>query len=289
VEDEAKRVEASFNAADMLFLAGAWADAIKAYDGFVSRYERTPAAGPFVVKAAWRTSEAEGNRNKHGAQVRAWQWTVDLYKRLVNQPGSMSAEYAAHAHFLIIEEDMREFEKFQIKGSQAQIDKKRDEGWLKVQGFDTRYREVLKYGHLEWSLAAEFRIGYAYEVYAKAISNIPMPTLDEMLKSAGLSKQEMKLIKSMPQEKQDEFVAQIEDKLQQDLNQAVEGMELKAQTQYKITIEHARNNNISNEWTLLALERMNAYDQENFPRQHNGIIEVGNDAVSVPPWAGEVE
>lgn len=289
VEDEEKRIASAFNAADMLYRAGAWADAVKAYGGFVSRYERTLVAGPYVVKAAWRTAEAEGKRGKHAAQVKAWKWTVDLYKRLVNQPGSASAEYAAHAHFLIIEEDMREFEKFQIKGSQKKIDQLREEGALQVQSFETRYREVLAYGHLEWSLAAEFRIGYAYEIYAKATAKIPLPSLDEMLKAAGLSKQEIKLIKSMPEEKRAEWQAQIEEKIQADLDQAVAGMEAKAQAQYKVTIEHARAGNISNEWTILALERMNAYDPDNYPRQHNGIVELGYDAVAVPPWAGEVE
>jgi cellulose synthase operon protein C len=288
-EDEAKRVEAAFNASDMPFRAGSWNAAVAAYEDFIARYERNPSAGPFVVKAIFRLSQAEGHLNKKKSEIKAWERTVELYKRLVNQPGSMSAEYAAQAHFLLIEEDMSVFEKFEIKGNQKQIDEKRKEGAEKVKEFETRYREIADYRRPEWSLAAEFRIGYAYEVYAKAILNTPMPTLDEMLKMAGMSKEEIKYIKSMPADEREDMQFQIEDKIRAKLEETVSAMETKAQAEYKIAIDLARKGNISTEWTLLALERMNAYDPDNYPRQHNGIIEQGSDAIAVPPWAGEVE
>ncbi|MCK9462558.1 MAG: tetratricopeptide repeat protein [Proteobacteria bacterium] len=289
VADETKRVEAAFNAADMPFRAGSWGAAVKSYEAFVGKYERNTTAGPFVVKAAYRLAEAEGNRNKKKSQIKAWQRTVELYKRLVNQPGSMSAEYAAHANFLIIEEDMRVFEKFEIKGNQKQIAAKQVEGAEKVKEFEARYREIADYRRPEWSLAAEFRIGYAYEVYAKAYLNTPMPTLDDMLKMAGMSKAEIKYIKSMPADEREDMQYQIEDKIRAKLEETVSAMEEKAQAEYKIAIDLARKGNISNEWTLLALERMNAYDPDNYPRQHNGIVEGGSDVVAVPPWAGEVD
>jgi tetratricopeptide (TPR) repeat protein len=273
----------------MPFRARAWEAAIESYEDFVGRYERNPSAGPFVVKAIFRLAEAQGERGKKVKQIKAWERTVELYKRLVNQPGSMSAEYAAHAHFLLIEEDMRAFEKFEIKGNRKQIDEKTREGAEKVKDFEARYREIADYRRPEWSLAAEFRIGYAYEVYAKAILNTPMPTLDEMLKLAGMSKEEIKYIKAMPQEERDDMQYQIEDKIRAKLEESVSAMEAKAQAEYKIAVDLARKGNISNEWTLLALERMNAYDPDNYPRQHNGIVEVGGDVVAVPPWAGEVD
>jgi cellulose synthase operon protein C len=289
VDDETKRVEAAFNAADMPFRAGSWSAAIKSYEDFIARFERSPEAGPFVVKSIFRVSEAQGHLNKKKDQIKTWERTVELYKRLVNQPGSMSAEYAAQAHFLMIEEDMRVFEKFEIKGNRKQIDEKTKEGAEKVKEFEARYREIAEYRRPEWSLAAEFRIGYAYEIYAKAILNTPMPTLDEMLKLAGMSKTEIKYIKSMPAEEREEMQFQIEDKIRAKLEESVTAMEDKAQAEYKVAVDLARKGNISNEWTLLALERMNAYDPDNYPRQHNGIVEQGSDMIAVPPWAGEVE
>lgn len=288
VDAEDKRVEAAFNAADMLFRAGMWNEASRAYETFILRNGRNTGAGALVVKAAYRMSEADGKRGRRADQVRAWRQTLELYGRLVNQPGSMSAEYAAHAHFLLIEEDMREFEKFTIRGSRKQIEQRRQEGAEKVRSFEARYREISRYRRPEWSLAAEFRIGYAYEVYAKAILGTPMPTLDEMLQMAGMSKAEIRYIKTMPEEERADMQFQIEDKIREKLEETVSAMEAKAQAEYRIAVDLSRKGNISNEWTLLALERMNAYDPDNYPRQHNGAVETGLDMVAAPPWAGEV-
>jgi tetratricopeptide (TPR) repeat protein len=290
VDDPKKSIEARFNAADMQYRAGKWKDAIKAYSGFLQRYDRNREAGPFVVKAAYRAAQAEVKTSKKRKDIiAAWNRTVDVYKRLVGEPGSMSAEYAAECHFLTIEEDMRDFEKFEIKGAQKQIEDRQREGAEKVKSFEERYRQIQQYRRPVWSLAAEFRIGYAYEVYAKAILNIPLPSLDEMMKLAGMSKQEIAYIKKMPKEERDQLQYQIEDKIQAKRNEAVAAMEERAQEEYKIAVKLAREGNISNEWTLLALERMNAYDPDNYPRQHNGIVELRADTVAAPPFAAMVE
>ena len=65
--------------------------------------------------------------------------------------------------------------------------------------------------------------------------------------------------------------------------------EVKAQAEYKIAVDLARKGNISNEWTLLALERMNAYDPDNYPRRHNGIILREENNLAAPSFAGEVQ
>jgi hypothetical protein len=212
--------------------------------------------------------------------IKAWNKTVELYNRLAQTPGSMSAEYAAKSHFMVIEQDMRKFEKFTIRGSQKVIDRKIKEGAEKVKEFESRYRKVQKYRRPEWSLAAEFRIGYAFEVYAKALLNIPVPPLD---------RQTQKLLRQLPPEDRDLVMIEYEDKFRAALEEYVAGAEEKAQSEYKIAVELARRGNISNAWMLKALERMNAYDPDNFPRQHNGVIEVEENTLTAPPWAAEVK
>ncbi len=279
--DPEKRVEAAFNAADMYFKAKNWRDAITAYNKFIKKYDSERKAGPSVVKAAYRISKAEGKlRGKKRNPVNEWRRTAELYGRLARDPGSMSAEYAAECHFMLIEEDMRKFEKFKIKGSQKAIESKKQEGAEKVKEFERRYREVQKYRRPEWSLAAEFRIGYAYEVYAKAMLNIPLPPLDKKTK---------KLLKQLPAEDRELVMIEYEDKFRAAMEQYVAGAEQKAQSEYKIAVGLAKKGNISNDWTLLALERMNAYDPDNYPRQHNGVIEMESNTLAAPPWASEVE
>jgi tetratricopeptide (TPR) repeat protein len=278
--DKVKSIEAAFNAADMSYRAKQWRNSVGAYDDFIKRYSRTKQAGELLVKASYRTSLAEKKMGRKRDKIKAWEQTVELYKRQVNEPGSISAEYAAESHFMLIEEDMRVFEKFSIKGSQKVIDKKLKEGAEKVQSFEERYREIAQYRRPEWSLGAEFRIKYAYEVYAKAILNIPFPPLDKEAK---------KLMKQLLPEDRDMVMMDLEDRFREETEKVVTPMEEKAKAEYKIAVELARRGNISNEWTLLALERMNAYDPDNYPRRHNGIITVEDNSLTAPPFALEVQ
>jgi hypothetical protein len=93
----------------------------------------------------------------------------------------------------------------------------------------------------------------------------------------------------LPPEDRDLVMIEYEDKFRAALEEYVAGAEEKAQSEYKIAVELARRGNISNAWTLKALERMNAYDPDNFPRQHNGVIEVEKNTLTAPPWAAEVK
>lgn len=277
--DRIKSIEASFNAADMYFRAKKWKEAISAYDEYIKQHGNDKEAGPYVVKATYRIGLAQKNRGRLKEQAQAWKTTVQYYDSLVAQPGSISAEYAAESHFSLIEEDMRQFEKFQIKGNQKAIDTKIKFGAEQVKEFETRYREVQKYRRPEWSLAAEFRIGYAYEVYAKALLNVPFPPLD---------REAQQLMKQLPPEDREMVMLELEDKFRMQMEKLVEPMEKKAQEEYRLAVDLARKGNISNEWTLLALERMNAYDPDNYPRQHNGDIVLEDRTFAAPQWGAEI-
>jgi len=200
--------------------------------------------------------------------------TVDLYRRNVGQAGSVSAEYAAESHFLGIEEDMRKFEKLEIRGGFETIKKRMAEGAEQVKSFENRYREVQDYRRPVWSLAARFRIGYAYEVYAKALLEIPPPPPDDEMK---------KLLKQLPAEDRELAIAQYEDQFRQEMEKTVAAMEDRAKAEYANAVQLAREGNITSEWTLLALERMSAYDPENYPRQHNGLVEIATETLAAPP------
>jgi tetratricopeptide (TPR) repeat protein len=278
--DPVKSIEASFNAADMNFRAERWRRAVDAYNSFIKRFGRSRDAGPMVVKAAHRLGLCLQKLRPGKSVPGEWKRTVDLYNRLVSEPGSMSAEYAARGHFLTIEQEMRQFEKFKIAGTQKQIDGKFREGAERVQYFEKSYRGIQQYRRPEWSLAAEFRIGYAFEVYAKAILNIAVPPLD---------KKTRKLLKQLPPEDRELVMIDYEDRFRAATEEKVTGVEAKAQAEYKVAVELARRGNISNDWTLLALERMNAYDPDNFPRQHNGVIVMEKNILTAPPLADEVE
>jgi tetratricopeptide (TPR) repeat protein len=281
-EEEAdieKKLEADLNAAEMYFKAKKWQKAIDSFSAFLRTYDAEQKAVPYLVKAAHRIAESEGKLARHKNVPTARQKTVDLYQRSQNS-GSISAEYAASDQFALIELDMRKFEKFVIRGTAAQIKEKIAEGAQQVKSLESRYREIAAYGRPEWSLAAEYRIGYAYEVFAKAMLSIPLPPLEAS---------DEKMIKKLPKEDRDAVMAELEDKFRQEMEKQVSPMEDKAKAEYKIAVELAVKGNISNEWTLSALDRMNAYDPENYPRRHPGYVEVIPDTLAAPPFAAEVQ
>ncbi|MBN2527284.1 MAG: tetratricopeptide repeat protein [Deltaproteobacteria bacterium] len=270
------RVEAAFNAADMKFRAKEYRKAIDSFEYFVKNFKNNDKAGPFIVKAAYRIVQCHRARRKLRDERNAEEKVIQYYNEYDPSPGSMSAEYAAESRFLRIEEDMKKFESFAISGTLKQIEKQIAEGAKKVREFETQYKEVQKFRRPVWSLAAAYRVGYAYEVLAKAILNIPPPPLD-----AALQKQ----LRMLPPEDRDLVMMEYEDKFRMAMEQHVSKMEQRAVSEYKIAIKMARAGNLSNKWSLLALERMNAYDPENFPRQHNGLMQMGTDSLTVPPWA----
>ncbi|MBN2803161.1 MAG: tetratricopeptide repeat protein [Deltaproteobacteria bacterium] len=277
-DDSESAIEASFKAADMYYSAKSWNTAIAEYDSFIKKNKNKEGAGPYIVKASYRIGLANHQKRAFNVEAATWKETVDYYNKYVDEPGSISAEYAAESQFNIVEQDMKKFESFSISGTQKVIDKKMTEGAEKVKEFETKYKDIQKFRRPVWSLAAEFRIGFTYEILAKAILNIPPPPLDNELQ---------KQLKMLPQEDRDMVMSEYEDKFRAAMETHVEKMEERAQGEYKLAIEMARKGNISNEWSLLALERMNAYDPGNYPRQHNGLNSVIDDTVSVPSWAPE--
>lgn len=278
-EDAEKKIEAAFTSADMAFRAKSYGQAVASFEQFIRTYKGQKEAGPFVVKAAHRILRAHEARNRLRDIRDAREKVVQYYNEYDDSPGTMSGEYAAESRFSQIEEDMKKFETFSISGTLKQIEKKIKEGAERVKNFESQYKSVQAYRRPKWSLAAAFRVGYAYEVLAKAILNIPPPPLD-----ATLQKQ----LKLLPAEDRELVMIEYEDKFRMAMEQHVGKMEERAQAEYKMAIKMAREGNLSNRWSLLALERMNAYDPDNYPRQHNGAIRRENNSLTVPPWAPEV-
>jgi tetratricopeptide (TPR) repeat protein len=277
--DIEKKVEADFNAEEMYYKAKKWQKSIDGFVEFLRMYDTEPKAFSYLVKASHRIAEAEKILGKQKSMLEARQKTVDLYHS-AKDPGSMSAECAASDQFYLIELDMRIFEKYTIRGNAKQIREKIAEGATQVKALESRYREIAAYGRPEWSLAAEYRIGYAYEVFAKAMLSIPLPPLDP---------EDEKMMKKLPKEDREAVMTELEDKFRQEMEKQVSPMEEKAKAEYKIAVELAMKGNISNEWTLSALERMNAYDPDNYPRRHPGLVEVVQDTVAAPPFAVEIQ
>jgi tetratricopeptide (TPR) repeat protein len=100
---------------------------------------------------------------------------------------------------------------------------------------------VLTYRRANQTLAAYFRMGYVFELYAKAFLAAPCPPE----------------VRRLGAEACDLYKNKIEEN--------VAGIEEKALQRYAVTLEQAQKLGVSNQWTKLARQRANAYKPDTYP------------------------
>src|SRR5690606_19123108 len=100
---ELKRT-ASYVVAEIAFKRENWNLAIREMQGFIQRYRGDSAAGELVVQAYWRISQARKALNQTRDYRTALQDVVRAFGSSGQAPGSIAAEYAANAQFLLTNE-----------------------------------------------------------------------------------------------------------------------------------------------------------------------------------------
>jgi hypothetical protein len=134
-----------------------------------------------------------------------------------------------------------EFEKYRstkLKGSlpkQGKIIKKLQK---RLPELTTRYAAVLQYKSLEWTLAALFRIGGLFEVFAIALYEAPIP-------------------ESFNDEMRDLYQTQLED--------LALPLEDEAVKKYEKAYEKAREERVTNAWTKRIVQALNKFKPSEYP------------------------
>lgn len=260
--NEAEGAEAAYKAADMSYRRRAYPDAIRAYRDFLRRFGSVRGdAALFVVKANWQIAEALRESRQMRDYPRALADTVEAFRRIGAQPGSEAAEYAAHARFLIVEDQLGDYERLTIRGGGAKLKQSVEAKLKRARELEGEYGQVKNFRRPEWTVAAQYRIGYLYERAAKALLDAPVP--------AEVSR--------LGPEAEDIYRGQIQEN--------VTPMEERAVREYQVAVDAAREGAIQNEWTMQALERLNAYRPEDYPIVRPGRSTLELDQQSAPPMA----
>ena len=261
LRDPAERQNAYYRIAEMAFKQQSWTSAVTEMRAFISRYASDRAAGELVVQAYWRIAQA-----RQSARARATEYTsaltdvVNAFARSGQPASSMAAEYAAHAKFLLVDGSIQSFESFAIRpgsprtmeayvnGIKGQI----DEGARTAQGLVGGYEPILGYRRPTWTIATYVRQGRVYEVLARAVLNTPfaMP--------ADLASR----LRRVSADQRDQIRLEVETTIQGVLDQRVRPIECFAVARYALAARAARAGNINNEYTQIAVERLQAYGEE---------------------------
>lgn len=206
---------------------------------FIARYGKDERRLPQVVEANFRLARAQTQLKNPGGATESLRKTAQLGAKL--PAGSDGAEFAAEAAFQLAERRLADLEKQRISGSGRELESSIADFNKKVNEAVVEYDKVLGYKRANWTLAAYFRMGYVFELYAKALLGAPCPPE----------------VKRLGAEACDLYRTKIEEN--------VAGIEDKAVARYVVTIEQAGRLGVANAWTKLARTRANAYRPEQFP------------------------
>ena len=122
-----------------------------------------------------RSSRRRGAHERRAGQRagRAAQKAVALYRKGTT---SAPAGPAAHARYLEGEVVFRDFERVKLASDSKRLKRTLDEKSALMEKAKAAYVDVVTFGDPEWATAALYRIGDAYERFAKALRGAPVPT-----------------------------------------------------------------------------------------------------------------
>ncbi|HUM10689.1 MAG TPA: tetratricopeptide repeat protein [Myxococcaceae bacterium] len=216
---------------------------VKALNEFVRRFGGKANQGELVVEAHKKLGDAYAKSGSPKDARRSWETAAREFDRrgLKADAALQGADAAAEARFMVAEQELRDFDKLKIGGRGKALEQSFTLKRAGVKKVQASYAEVFKYKRLEWTLAALYRQGYVLERFGATINETPVPP---DVKRLG-----------------DEAVAAYQDLLQQQ----TAALEDKAVESYAATLEQARKNRISNEWTKKTLEALNRYRPKEYP------------------------
>jgi TolA-binding protein len=259
VRDADTRRNARYKVAEMALKRGNINEAKKAMRAFIGEYERDPKAGEIVMTAYWNLAELE-KKSALKTYLGSLGNVVDAYKRTGQKSGSISAEYAAHSEFIRADQNIGAFESFKVtpgkpatlKDYVGTLGKQIDDGAKQTQTLVKAYEPIPAYGRPTWTVASLVRSGRVYEVLARAILNAPF------VMPADLQKK----LKQVDEDAREQIRLEVEGAVQQTLDTRVRPIECFAVARYALAVRAAKAGNLDNEYTQIAVDRLQAYGDE---------------------------
>ncbi len=260
---ELKRT-AAYRIAEIAYNRRDWNRTVRDMRAFIRTYQRDPAAGELVVQAHWRIAEARKALRQRRDYQNALRDVVQGFARSGQPPGSLAAEYAAHAAFILADDGSDEFERFAIREGRPRtledyvqsLTRQIDDGAREAQGFVDAYNSVPPYRRPRWTIAAYVQQGRIYELLARAILNAPVPfvlpaAMQQQLRGRRINR-----------DTREEIRIVIEDTVRQVLDQKTRPIECFAVARYALAARAARVGSIDDDYTRAAIDRLQAYGDE---------------------------
>jgi len=220
-----------------------WRGQIRALNEFIEKFAKKSAQAELVVDAKRRIADAYKKQGNTREAEKAWASAADEFDRRKLKPDTspLAAEAAAYSRFQLAEFELEKFDKLRIGGTGKALERSFVAKRAGVKAVNEAYAKVYVYKNLEWTLAALYRRGYALERFAATLIETPIPP---DVKRLG-----------------EEAVVAYQDQLAQQ----TATLEDAAVESYSTTLQEARKNRLSNEWTRRTLEALNRFRPKEYP------------------------
>lgn len=262
--DAATKRTAAYQIGEIAFKRRNWNLTIREMNTFITRYRGDAAAGELWVQAHWRIAQARKELNQTRDYNTALTNTVQAFNQAGQARGSIAAEYAANAAFILANANLASFESFSINTGNpstleeyiASLRSQVDSGSRQAQTLVEGLSRIPDYGRPTWTIAAFVQQGRVYEVLARGVLNAPVPFVLPAEQARALRGQRLNA------DTREELRIVIEDTLRQVLDQLTRPIECLGVARYALAARAARAGSIDNEYTRVAIDRIQAYGDE---------------------------
>lgn len=216
---------------------------VRALNEFVRQYSSRPAQVERVIEAKKRIGDAFRQMGNEREAWRAYIAAGNDFDRRKLRPETfpLAADAAAQARFALAEMEFRDFERVKIGGHGKALERSFAAKRARMKRVNDAYAQVFRYKRLEWTLAALYRQGNALERFATNLIETPVP---DDVKQLG-----------------EEAVVAYQDLVAQQTS----ALEDKAVESYVATLNEAKKNRLSNEWTKKTMEGLNRFRPREYP------------------------
>ncbi|MBC7794660.1 MAG: tetratricopeptide repeat protein, partial [Clostridia bacterium] len=236
---------------------------IQTYGTFVQRYRPNRANSDRVVEADLKIAKAYEKLKQPREADKYYGVTVADFKKASNEK---SAPYGAEAEFQLVEREFAKFRAVQITGDTKQQKNAIVKKATLLKTVEGKYKEILNFKQVDWTMASLYRIGQLYQSFAESIIEAPCP--GEIKKSA----RQMGMT-------EDEVCGEYRVLLEEQAST----VEDKAVVAYETAITRARELQVVNTWTKQTLVALNKLRRAQWPLQKDAKLYVDDRAVSKPP------
>ena len=194
-----------------------------------------------LLEVMYKIGEMSYNLGNMKLAVDGFRQTVTAHKQLRSREALVDDYFPAKAQFMIGEVEFNEYKDLEIR---PPLDKNLQRKKLKFKRVFEEYKNTLEYQVADWSTAASYRIGMAFEEFGRALIESPRPN--------GLDEEQAKLY-------------------EQKLSESAMPYRQKALETYRKNVLQAEKNQVENMWVEESRKRMNTLTIELGLRGRPGV------------------